>query len=681
LRDTSHPETIEYLRAEQAYYDQATHHLRPLREALTFEMTCRTPPADTSVGWSRHGLVYFTRARHGEEHERLYLLDQESGEEQLVLDPNQIAPGTGYLELGAVEPSPDGCVVAYTIDVTGEEVYELRFRDVATGQDLLDRVPGVAPDGAWSVDGSTFFYAVLDEAQRACQIRRHLLGTSVHDDAPVVIEQDARFELEVHAARDGRWVVISSESQDSSEVYLVSAVHPGEPARLVAPRRPGVEYSVEPLPGGWDGTGIDVLLIVTDDGAPEFRLVEAPIPPPAGDGDPSSWRPVGGLPNGGGERLESAAVFAGHVVLSLRRDCEPFLRIVDRPDPGHEPAPRPTTREVHPGIPYGQLRLWRAQDPDTTHIVVVEENLVTAPAWIDVDLSSGARSVIKRTQVPHLDPTRYLTDRIYATAPDGVRIPVTIARRRDVRRGRTTGCVMTGYGAYESCSWPTFGVSTMSLLDRGLVYAVAHVRGGGEQGRAWWRAARQRGKPRTFVDYIAARDALVAAGWAGEVRGGARVVSRGRSAGGLLQGAVFSRAPRMWRAVVAEVPFVDVVTTMSDPELPLTIAELGEWGDPAVSPEDFAAMLSWSPYDNPPPPGRPPLLVTGGLHDPRVLVHEPAKWVARLRATDDGQAPAPLLFRVELGEESHTGPSGRYGQLRYEAEILAWVLEQLDLRR
>jgi oligopeptidase B len=258
-------------------------------------------------------------------------------------------------------------------------------------------------------------------------------------------------------------------------------------------------------------------------------------------------------------------------------------------------------------------------------------------------------------------------------------VPVTIARRRDARRGRTTGCLLTGYGAYETCSWPEFSIGTLSLLDRGMVYAVAHVRGGGELGRGWWQAGRGRGKPRTFVDYVAVRDALVAAGWAGEVRGGARVVTRGRSAGGLLQGAVYSRAPRMWKAVVAEVPFVDVVTTLCDPTMPLTVEEGDEWGDPAHSSDDFASMLSWSPYDNPPPPGRPALLVTGALHDPRVLVHEPAKWVARLRATDDPLAPSQVLLRVELGEGAHTGPSGRYAHLRYEAEILAWVLEQLAL--
>jgi oligopeptidase B len=679
MRDSADPKTVEYLRAERAYYEDVTKHLSPLRSALEGEMVSRTPAADASVGWRRAGVVYFTRTRQGEEHDRLYRFDPDTGAERLVLDPNAVAPGSWYLELGLVEPSPDGVVVAYTVDLNGAEIYELRFRDVATGEDLPDRIPRAGYGGAWSAAGDSFFYTVPDDGNRAHEVRRHVLGSPAEDDWLVLTEPDRRFELDVTASRDGQWVILTSASRDSSEVHLVRADDPGEPARQVAPRRQGVEYSVEPMAGGWDGGSSDLLLIVADDGAPEFRLMTAPIPEPAGRGDARTWSPVGGLPSSSAERLESVAVLTRHVVLSVRRDCEPFLRVIDRPAPGTDPPPRPSTREVHPGVPHGQLRLWHLQDPDATVVVIVEENLVTAPAWVEIDLDTGARTVIKRTQVPFADPTRYVTERLYATAPDGVQVPVTMARRRDARRGRTTGCLLTGYGAYEACSWPAFSVGTLSLLDRGMVFAVAHVRGGGELGRGWWRAGRRRGKPRTFVDYVAVRDALVAAGWAGEVRGGARVVTRGASAGGLLQGAVFSRAPRMWRAVVAEVPFVDVVTTMSDPTMPLTVEEWDEWGDPANSAEDFASMLSWSPYDNPPPPGRPPMLITAALHDPRVLVHEPAKWVARLRATDDPGSPTALLLRVELGEGAHTAPSGRYAHLRYESEILAWVLDQLDL--
>jgi oligopeptidase B len=259
-------------------------------------------------------------------------------------------------------------------------------------------------------------------------------------------------------------------------------------------------------------------------------------------------------------------------------------------------------------------------------------------------------------------------------------VPVTIARRRDLEPGSddVRGCLLYAYGAYEACEWPEYAVGTLALLDRGVVYAVAHVRGGGELGRGWWLDGRLRAKQHSCDDFVAARDALVAAGLAGPAGRPGRVVSRGLSAGGLLQGMAFSQVPERWAGVVAEVPFVDVVTTMSDPSVPLTVNEWDEWGDPVASDGDFAAMLAYSPYDNPPAAPRPPLLVTGALHDPRVLVHEPAKWVARLRATDVAARPAPLVFRVELGDGAHSGPTGRFAMLHYEAEVLAWVLEQLD---
>jgi oligopeptidase B len=331
-------------------------------------------------------------------------------------------------------------------------------------------------------------------------------------------------------------------------------------------------------------------------------------------------------------------------------------------------------------VPFGRLELWRAQEYNIGTITVVEQNLVSPPTWVEVSLDTGARRELKRTEVPDTDLSRYVTRRISAPGPDGTLVPVTLAARADRAElvdagapdGRAAG-LLYGYGAYEHSSWPAFEVGTLSLLDRGLVYAVAHVRGGGERGRQWWQDGRLRHKQHTFDDFIAARDALVEQGW----MDGERVASRGLSAGGLLQGAVFSQAPERWRAVVAEVPFVDVVTSMSDPEIPLTVNEWDEWGNPLSSAEDFAAMLAYSPYDHPPQPPRPVLLVTGALHDPRVLVQEPAKWVARLRATDPAGDPSRLLFRVELGGGAHIGPSGRLAQLSYEAEILAWILSEL----
>lgn len=669
------PRTAEHLQSERHLYERSVARLAPIRMSLEDEMVGRFPAADASVAWRRAGVVYFTRSRRGDEHDRLFCFDPAGGE-KLLLDPNTL-PESLNGPLPLIEPSPDGTVIAYAVR-SGDGQVELRFRNAATGRDLPDHVRGVSDTGVWT-SGSRGFLYIRHDGMRGYEVVLHVLGTPSGQDERILSEDDPRFGLRVRTSRDGAWIIATSQAGDCSEVYLLRTDHPTEPPRSVAARRPGIRYDVEPMPGGWDGCGADCLLVVTDDGEPEFRLVEAPVPGSGQVGDPRAWAPVSGLPAVTAERLEYALVMARHVVLGVRRDAEPFLRIVDRPAPGTPPGMRLATREVHPGVPFGRLRLWYTDDPHAASVVIVEENLVTAPAWVEIDLATGARTVVKRTPLAGVDPTRYVTDRLYATAPDGVSVPITIARRRDARRGRTAGLVLTAFGAFEECRWPSFDPATLSLLDRELVVAVAHVRGGGELGRAWWEAARGADRPRSFVDLFAVRDALVAAGWAGEVRGGARVVVRGASAGGQLAAAVYSRGPRMWRAVVAETPLVDPVTTLCDGTQPPPPGFLEEWGDPLLSSEDLAAMLAWSPYDNPPPPGRPPLLVTATTTDSRHPLHEASRWVTRLRATDQMRSPSPVLLRIDPGKGERTLPGSASARMRYEAEILAWVLDQLGL--
>jgi oligopeptidase B len=669
------PRTAEHLRGEHARYERTLAPLSPLRAAIEAEMAGRFPAADASVAWRRSGVIYFTRSSRGHEHDRLYSLDPGGGE-RLLLDPNTLREGEP-LPLVMVEPSPSGTVTAYAVTGPDGEA-ELRFRDAATGRDLPDRIHGVGGCGAWRADSRAFVYTRHD-GRRADEILHHVIGTPPGADESLLAEDDPRFSLRVHRSRDGRWIVLTSAASDSSEVSLVAADDPLEAQRLVAGRRPGISYGVEPLPGGWTGDGVPALLVVTDDGAPEFQLVTSPLPGSGQVGDPAAWTPVNGLPVVSGERLDGAVVMARHIILLIRRDAEPFLRILDRPVSGLGAGGRLSTREVHPGVPYGQLRLWHPDDPNAASVVIVEENLVTAPAWVEIDLATGARTVVKRTPLLGVDPTLYVTDRLYAPAPDGVTVPVTIARRKDARRGRTAGLVLSVSGGFEQCHWPRFDPATLSLLDRDLVVAIAHVRGGGELGRSWWKAARGPDRQRSFVDLFAARDALVAAGWAGEVRGGARVVVRGTSVGGQLAAAVYSRGPRMWRAVVAETPLVDPVTTLCDETQAPPPGFLEEWGDPLLSAEDLATMLRWSPYDNPPPPGRPPLLVTASTTDPRHPLHEATRWVARLRASDTSRSPSTVLLRVDSGPGTHLLPAEAASRMRYEAEILAWVLDQLGL--
>jgi oligopeptidase B len=668
MRDHSAPAMQEYLAAERAYYDAETSHLAGLTKELYDEAVARTPQGtDDSVSWTLRGYHYRHRTPAGAEGKQLIRWrDGESpADGRVLLDEDVISADTGFVDVGTCEPSPDNRLLAWSADTSGAEIYELRFRDTATGQDRADVIERTYPGGAWAADSTHFFYLVPDALYRPYQMWRHEVGAAPGSDVLVYEESDARFSLTLAPSRSGQLVVLTSESRDSTEVWILPAGWPlAEPA-VVAPRRAGVEYRVDHAADPSGGPG--QLLIVTDDGAAEFRLMRAPADAPGRE----NWSEVpcpAVAPARDDTRLLRCDVLTGHLLLTLRRGGSQLLAITG-PDGDY-------VREIWPAPAAGAIAVAHAEDYAAGSVVIAEESLIEPRAWSALDLATGQRQELKRAEVPGYAAARYLTRRLVATVSDGTGVPVTIAYREGTPLDGTAPCLLYGYGAYESSLDPEFEVSLPSVLDRGAVYAVAHVRGGGECGRNWWQQGRLRAKPTTFSDFIDV------AGWLAGDSGGAalvdgrRIVSRGLSAGGLLQGAVYSRAPGRWRAVVAEVPFVDCVTTMLDPGIPLTIEEWAEWGDPR-DPDDFACLRAYSPYDNPPAGARPALLVTGAVNDARVLVHEPAKWVARLREADD--AGSSVLFRVELGAGAHTGPSGRYGHLRYEAEVYAFILTALGL--
>ncbi len=664
LRDTSSAATQAHLAAERSWYESATSHLRSLASTLTSEMSSRVPPADRSVSWRRMVSSYYTRTPEGAEYAQLCRIrDSRDGrdgsdEETVLLDPAELAAGSAYVDLGLMLVSPDERVLAYSVDRTGAEVFGLAFRDLDTLEDLPDRVPRSYYTGAWSADSGTFFYTVHDAAYRPHQVWRHRLGSPVGDDVLVLEEHDERFTVELFASRTGDLVVIDVASRDTSEVWLVDAHRPESAARCVRARRPGVEYHVEHS----RGPAGERLLLLTDDGATEFRLLAAPVS--AGEvGEPDTWQEL--VAEDPAERLHDVQAFASHLVLSLRRGGAPVLRVLT-PDgvPVHD---------VVCSLPAGTIRLGRNELYDVQAVTVVEESYAQPRVSSDVDLVTGARTERHRQDVPGYDPDTVVTERLWVPTTDRSLVPATLVRHRDTPLDGTAPVLMWGYGAYESCDDPEFQTALPSLLDRGVVYVQTHPRGGGECGRRWWLDGRLVTKQNTFSDHVAVADHLVAMG----LVDGDRIVSRGLSAGGLLQGAVFTQRPDRWRAIVAEVPFVDVLTSMLDPTVPLTVNEWDEWGDPRRR-ADFTWMLAYSPYDNlPPAGGRPDLLVTGALHDPRVMVSEPAKWVAALRATDPDWSPR-CVFRCELGAGAHTGPSGRYASLAYEAEVGAWILDRLE---
>jgi oligopeptidase B len=662
------PAVLDLLRAERAFYDASTVHLGSLRSALKAEMLSRLPAVDESARWSRRRFTYWTRHPVNSDYAELWRLNHASGpgstteseSSSLFFDIAAQDQGTGYLDLGLTIVSPDENLLAYSVDTSGDEVFELRFRDLATGQDIPDRVARTYYSGAWSADARDFFYTVHDEAYRPHQVFRHRLGTDPDDDVLVVEEPDARFELTVRTTRSGDLVLVTSESRSTSEVWAVDARSPGSPARSVGGRRHGVLYDAEHAGG-------DGLLLVTNDDAVEFRLMTAPVPRDD-DQDHTAWTQA--RAENPAERLLRADSFADAVVLSYRADGEHRLRVVGHDDLQGEGR---VLRSRH-GV--GCLGLSRNKLFDAGTVTVCDDTYLEPPIWSSVDLRTGETTEVHRGEAPGFDPDGYTLERRTFPAPDGTPVPAVLIRRRDVSLDGTAPALAYAYGAYEAVDEPEWDPALPSLLDRGAVWVHALVRGGGEGGRRWWLDGSMRHKQHTFDDLAAVADGLAREG----LVDGDRIATRGLSAGGLLQGVVFSQRPDRWRAVVAEVPFVDVVTTMFDESTPLTITEWEEWGDPRVR-EEFEWMLAYSPYDNLPEPGtRPDLLVTGAVHDPRVMVREPAKWVAALRASDPEWSPR-LLFRCETGAGAHVGPSGRIGHLTYEAEVYAWILDRLEVTR
>ena len=686
------PELLDHLAAERGWYDLSTTHLDSLASVLRSEMVARVPEERRSSTWSRMRFSYYTRDARNRDYPVIWresrndfaqngtdstaqdspdddFAGSPAPQREVVLDVNTLDAGTGYLDLGLSIVSPDENLLAYSLDTSGDEVFTLRFRDLRTGADLPDVVEGTGYTGAWTSDSATFLHTVFDASWRQERVRAHRLGTPASDDVDVLVEPDRHFELTVRRCRSEQAIVVLAESRDTGESWYVDPAGADLTPRSLGGRRPGVTYRAEHVR---DASGQGSFLLVTDDEAVEFRLVSCPVPPSSavpGGQDHTSWREA--RPEDPEERLERVDAFEGYVVTRLRRDGELQLRLLAADDlagPGTVVTSRFTG---------GELALARNTSYDADAIAVTDEALTEPPVHAVVSLSDGSVTDTHRDEAPGHDPASYVTLMRSFPAPDGTLVPATIVRHRDTPLDGTAPAVLFGYGAYESVWEREWEEPLPSLLDRGVVYAFTHIRGGPEGGRRWWLDGRLTAKQHSFDDHIAVADGLAAAGLVDP----GRIATRGLSAGGLLVGAAFSQRPDRWCAVVAEVPFVDVITSMLDDSLPLTVTEWDEWGDPRVR-EHFEAMLAYSPYDNPPKPGnRPDLLVTGAVHDTRVLVHEPAKWVALLRETDPDWAQKPMgcLFRVELGTGSHVGPSGRLDHLAYEADVAAWLLDRLGV--
>jgi len=648
LRYREDPEVIAYLEAENRYTRDVMRHTEGLQELLYQEMRARIKETDLSVPERIDGWLYYTRTEAGGQYPIFCRrLDVEGSEEQVLLDQNLLAAGHDYFRMGAFEVSPDHRLLAYSVDTSGAESFRLVVKDLETGALLDEPIGNCSPSAAWGNDSRTLFYVQLDSARRPCRLHRHRLGDTPATDVEVHFEADESFFLDVGRTRSRRWLVLDISSHSTSEIRVLDADRPEGEFRTVEPRRHGVEY-------GLTHHG-DRFYLVTNDEAPNFRLVSAPELAPGRE----NWRPV--LPYQPDIKLDSADAFRDHLVLWERHEGLRRIRVLTL-----------ATGEQHL-VPFPEpvYTVWPYENPefDTTVLRFGYTSMVTPVSVIEYDLAARTWTVRKETPVLGYDRSHYRSERIFAPAPDGARVPVSLAYRLPFAPDGSRPLLLNGYGAYGVCFDPGFSSNLLSLLDRGFVVAIAHVRGGEELGRAWYESGKLLNKRNSFSDFIAVAEHLVREGYAAPDR----LAIGGGSAGGLLMGAVTNLRPDLFRAVLAEVPFVDVVNTMLDASLPLTVIEYDEWGNPH-DPEYYEYIRSYSPYDNVQSRDYPHILVTAGLNDPRVAYWEPAKWTARLRArkTDTNQ----LLLKTNMGA-GHGGASGRYDFLREVAFKYAFLMEAM----
>ena len=675
LRNKEDPDVLGYLEAENVYTQSQTADLNELSDAIFAEIKNRTKETDLGVPtYTSHpggaAYWYYDRTVEGSEYPiycRVVASDPSTppdieGDipgEEVLLDGNLEAGESEFFSIGALSVSVDGRLLAYSTDHSGDERFVLRIRDLQSGELLPDEIRDIGYGATWA-QNSHLFYTRVDEAWRPYAVLRHRLGTDPAKDTEVLSEADERFWVGVDASRDDRWVILGAASKLTSEYRLLSTEDPeGEP-RIVAPRRQGVEYDVEPAG--------DRLLIVHNDGAKDFQLAEAPLDATG----PEQWKTI--LPHEPGVRLLSVSAYAGHGVLSLRRNGSTVLHILPRDDDGNF-LPGADVQFEEP--------LFTVDSPGGTEYVtpsirVHYGSFLTPDSVYDYDLTTGKLTLLKTTPVldeptfGRYDSACYIQERAWATAPDGVRVPLSIVRRADVPLDGQAPALLYGYGSYEISMDPTFSTSRLSLLDRGVIYAIAHIRGGGELGRSWYDQGKLLAKKNSFTDFVACADFLIEHRYTSPER----LAGRGGSAGGLLIGAVANFAPDRFRALHAAVPFVDPLTTILDPTLPLTVTEWEEWGDPLHDPEVYAYLKSYTPYENLAAIRYPAILATTSLNDTRVFYVEPAKWVAALRriATNDGDRP--ILLKTEMSA-GHGGVSGRYKSWHEVAFEYAWILAQI----
>lgn len=653
LRDRTDPAVISYLNAENEYASRRLAPLQPLVAELERELRERADHADSSLLFADSRYIYRRRMAQGAAFPLIIRRALKDTAEQVVLDVERLADGHPHYELADYVISPDADSVAYTVDLSGRRVHHIFVRDISTGKVTETGIREAASDLAFSADSKWLFYVrVHPEALRSYQVWRHRIGSDSSQDRLVYEESDATFDLHLNRSKSGKYILLNSSQQQTSEVRYVPAARPDAVPVVMEPRRRGVIYNA-------DHAG-KTFYIRTNLHAPDFRLVRAPEDAPQAE----SWTEL--VAQTPGRLISEFEVFDSFVALVEEADAIQSVRVLRFADRRMMNVPVPASigiAEIAPSI--------RGVDHEAaaTTLRVRFSGPLHPQSTFDFDTLSGETTPHRRAAAGKwFDAAAYDVRRIAAIGADGESVPVTLTFRKDMQKPGGNPVLLTGYGAYGSSEAPTFPGHWMSLIDRGFILAQAHVRGGQEKGWRWYQQGHLLAKQNSFDDFIAATEALIVQGYADP----RRIFARGASAGGLLVAAAVNRRPDLYAGVVAEVPFVDVVTTMSDPRIPLTTLEYEEWGNPAIK-RDFDAMMSYSPYDNVAAQSYPPMLVTAALNDSQVGFHEPAKWVARLRATKTDRNE--LLFVTSMSS-GHSGKPGRFGPDEQNARIMAWLIAQ-----
>lgn len=651
LRDRNNPEVIEYLKAENEYTEAMMAHTKEFQKKLYEELLSKIKETDLTVPERLDDYYYYTRTEEGKQYP-IYCRKKGSldAKEEILLDQNVLAEGYDYFDIGVLKISPNHKLLIYSIDTTGSERFTIYIKNLNTGELFNEKINNTRYSAAWTNDNKTFFYTIQDNAKRPYKLYRHMLETDPSQDELIYHEQDEAFWLDISKTKNMQYLIINLGSHTTSEVHYLNADTPGDKFKLIHPRQHKMEYYVE-----HHG---DRFFILTNDNAKNFKLMEVSVNDPS----KANWKEV--IPHRGSIKIDGIDVFKNHLVIYERENGLEKIRITNFIN----------NETYYVDFPEPVYTFWagRNRDFNSNLLRFTYTSLVTPRSIFDYDMNDRTRELKKQYEVlGGYDPSMYQSERIFAMAPDNAKIPISLVYKKGTIKDGTNPLCLVGYGAYGSSSDPYFSSNRLSLLDRGFIYAIAHVRGGGEMGRYWYEQGKLLNKKNTFTDFIACAEHLINEKYTSSDK----LVISGGSAGGLLIGAVTNMRPDLFKIVVADVPFVDIINTILDPTLPLTVLEYEEWGNPNVK-EYYDYMKSYSPYDNVEPKDYPNILIIAGLNDTRVMYWEAAKWTAKLRLlkTDNNL----LLLKTNMGT-GHLGASGRYDYLKDIAFEYAFILDLLGI--